>query len=355
MEYSSASSSRLHRTPGTVALDIIGILILAALGFIVIYPLPAGVIDILILSAIGSSFLLLLGAFISRRPHTFGIMPTMALLITLLRSCIYLSAMRLILAHDVGASTTMGQSSRVVACFGAFMAHGGVIPGILVLAVIIAIQILVIARSAIDIGRKIAGFDFFVPQVNTGHPIDMSDAEDPATRQRRRQEEKRADFYGALEGAMKFIRLDALLTVLLLFLAVPAGFFLAQAHGMVTQQAILSIIALCGGNALATTYSGLFVTMASLIAVSRQECLNSFEGPGEKSAQGHSVACYIISLVMAIAGAIGLVRESSLPPFPFIILAAAFLLAGRLEQLRPSVSLGMTLREIFSTKPPRPE
>jgi flagellar biosynthesis protein FlhA len=288
----------------------------------VVLPLPPFALDILFTFNICFALMILLAALYTAKPTDFSAFPTLLLLTTLLRLSLNVAAARIILLDGYMGS---GAAGRVIESFGVFVVGGSYAVGIAVFAILIIINFVVITKGAGRIAEVAARFALdgmpgkqmaIDADVNAGL-INQEEA------MRRRQEVSReADFFGAMDGASKFVRGDAIAAVLILFINLIGGFVIGVwQHGLSFAEAGQTYTLLTIGDGLVAQIPALVISSAAGVVVSRVSTGHDLS---------HQVITQLVAfpkawwLAAAIVGLFGTIP--GMPHLPF--LAFALLLGG---------------------------
>src|SRR5215471_11163486 len=182
---------------------------------LMIVPMPPFVLDLLLSVDIGLAVVLVLTTIYVKQPVEFSVFPSLLLLLTLLRLSLNVASTRLILMHG---SDGIGAAGNVIMSFGQFVVGGNFVVGIVVFVVLIAIQFLVINHGAVRISEVTARFTLdAMPgrQMAIDADLNAGVIDDKEARIRRERVRKEADFYGAMDGAIRFTQRDSLAAVLI--------------------------------------------------------------------------------------------------------------------------------------------
>jgi flagellar biosynthesis protein FlhA len=297
-----------------VLLSIVGILIV---------PLPPALLDVLLgINIFGSALVLLLAVTIED-PLEFSAFAPALLVATLFRLSLDVSATRLILTQGA----TPGQVGSIIPAFGAFVVHGNLVVGVIVFAILVTIQFVVIASGSQRVAEVAARFTLdAMPGKQMAIDADVHagalDAE--GARAKRAAVQQEADFYGAMDGAGKFVKGDAVAALVIVALNLIGGLIVGVAyHGMSPLDAINTFALLSIGNALVTTLPAFLISTAMGMMVTRV---------ASDGALGADLAAQLFARpdVLRSAGAL-LLALACVPALPrpvFLILAiSAFALA----------------------------
>ncbi|MGA9766767.1 MAG: flagellar biosynthesis protein FlhA [Rhodomicrobium sp.] len=280
-------------------------------------PLPAAVIDMGLALSIALAVLILMVALWIQRPLDFSAFPTILLIATLLRLSLNIATTRLILANGAEGYTAAGY---VIAGFANFVMSGDFVIGIIVFSILITVNFLVITKGATRIAEVGARFTLdAIPGKQMAIDADLSAGiinEKEATGRRRELEEESA-FFGAMDGASKFVRGDAIAGLIITAINMFGGMVIGVVrHGMSPGAAADVFMKLSVGDGLVTQIPALIVSLAAGLLVSK----GGNRGSAEKAVLGqlgnYPRALFVAGLVSAI-----LALAPGLPFFPFALLA----------------------------------
>jgi flagellar biosynthesis protein FlhA len=301
------------RMGGDVALAC-GIMALLA---ILVLPLPGFLLDCgLAVSITASVLILMVGLFIVR-PLDFTSFPTLLLISTLLRLSLNVATTRLVLSHGYEGPTAAG---HVVAAFGGFLMGGDVLIGLIVFLILLVVNFMVITKGSGRIAEVAARFSLdAMPGKQMAIDSDMSAGliNDVEAKRRRRELEEESAFFGAMDGAAKFVRGDAIAGLIITVINIVGGLTIGLfRHGMPIGDAFTTFTTLTIGDGLVTQIPALLVSTAAGIVVTK----SGVEGTVDKAMARQLGAS---PKAMAIAGATALLLATlpGLPALPFLGLA----------------------------------
>ena len=230
-----------------------------------IIPLPNLLLDILLILNISLSLMILLIAMNTKEPLDFSIFPTVLLLTTLFRLALNVSTTRSILSNaDAGV---------VIETFGSFVIGGNAVVGFVVFLILIVIQFLVITKGSERVAEVAARFTLdAMPGKQMSIDADMNAGllSDHEARDRRQKIEQEADFYGAMDGASKFVKGDAIAGIVIFLINIIGGFIIGMAlHGMPFAEAASAYTLLSVGDGLVSQIPALLISTATGITVTR--------------------------------------------------------------------------------------
>jgi flagellar biosynthesis protein FlhA len=320
------------RADVALALAVLGILA------VMLVPLPPLVLDLLLTGNLALSLLTLLIGMYILRPLDFSVFPSQLLLLTLFRLSLNVASTRLILLHGSEGAQAAGE---VIHAFGRFVVGGSYVVGAVVFLILVVIQFVVITKGAGRIAEVAARFTLDAmpgkqlaidADLNAGL-INESDA-----RARRREIAREADFYGAMDGASKFVRGDAVAGIIITAVNCVGGLLI----GVIQQrlelfEALANYTLLTIGDGLVTQIPALIVSTAAGIVVTRAASDADLAATVARQFAGHHRALLITGATLLALGLI-----PGLPKVPFLLLAALAGVAGYQgvrETRRPSASL----------------
>ena len=318
----------LMRGEVLMALGVIGIIML------LIVPVHPVLLDLLLAISIVSSVLILMTALLMKKPLDFAIFPTVLLVATLYRLGLNLASTRLILSHGHEGVDSAGQ---VIQAFGQLMMGGSFIIGVIVFAILLVVNFVVITKGSTRIAEVSARFTLdSMPGKQMAIDADLSAGlidEDTAKR-RRKELEQESTFFGAMDGASKFVRGDAVAGLIITFINAIGGVLIGvMQHQLPVGEAANSYVLLTIGDGLVTQVPALIVSIAAGFLVSKA----GVEGSADKALVSQLATNPVsLGVVSGAAGLIGLVPGMPLIPFAALAVGAGFM-AWRLgrERLRP--------------------
>ncbi|HEX6362347.1 MAG TPA: flagellar biosynthesis protein FlhA [Albitalea sp.] len=247
-----------HGDLAMVAL-VLGVLV------VLIAPIPSALLDFLLLANFGFAFLLLLLTFYMARPVEFSTFPSLLLVATLFRLSLNVAATRLILAD--------GDAGRVIAAVGSTVVGGNYVIGIIVFTILIVVQYVVVTNGAQRVSEVAARFTLdSMPgqQMSIDADLNMGFIDQPEAQRRRRQIEKEAAFYGAMDGASKFVKGDAIAGILVLLIDIVGGIIIGVLQrGLPWHEALRTYTLLTIGDGIVTQVPALVIAVATGIIVTR--------------------------------------------------------------------------------------
>ncbi|WP_420433884.1 flagellar biosynthesis protein FlhA [Hyphobacterium sp.] len=299
---------------GDIALGIgiMGILVM------LILPMPRILMDVALAISISLSVLVLMTALFIKKPLEFSAFPAVLLIATLLRLGLNIASTRLILSNGANGTDAAGQ---VIEAFGAFVMQGNVVIGVIVFIILVIVNFVVITKGSGRIAEVAARFTLdAMPGKQMAIDADLSAGlinEDQA-RERRKELEGESNFFGAMDGASKFVRGDAIAGLLITAINLIAGMVIGIAQsGMDFGTAASTYSTLTIGDGLVSQIPALIISVAAGLLVSKA----GVEGEADKALYsqlaGNPQGLYMVA---ATAGVIGLLP--GMPLIPFALMSA---------------------------------
>ncbi len=305
-------------SPGTDVGLALGVIALLS---VLVLPLPTLILDFGLALSITLSVLVLMVAMFLQRPLDFTSFPTLLLLTTLLRLSLNVATTRLILAHGNEGHLAAG---HVVAAFGGFLMGGDVVIGVILFAILLVVNFMVITKGSGRIAEVAARFSLdAMPGKQMAIDADLSAGtiDEGTARRRRRELEEESGFYGAMDGAAKFVRGDAIAGLIITVINILGGLMIGVVrHSMNFADAASTFTTLTVGDGLVSQIPALLVSVAAGIVVTK----GGMEGTAD-AALMRQLGGSPKPLAMAGGAAAVLALMPGLPALPFLGLA---LLAG---------------------------
>ncbi|WP_040209353.1 flagellar biosynthesis protein FlhA [Neobacillus jeddahensis] len=247
------------------AKDISVLFVVILIVAMMIIPMPLLLLDFLLICNISVSLMILLVAMNTKEPLEFSIFPTAILLTTLFRLALNVSTTRSILSNADGG--------HVIETFGSFVIGGSPVVGFVVFLILVVIQFLVITKGSERVAEVAARFTLdAMPGKQMSIDADMNAGliSEQDARARRKKVEMESDFYGAMDGASKFVKGDAIAGIIILLINVIGGFAIGMAiHGMGFAEAASTFTLLSVGDGLVSQVPALLISTATGITVTR--------------------------------------------------------------------------------------
>ncbi|GAB7388234.1 flagellar biosynthesis protein FlhA [Bacillaceae bacterium] len=230
-----------------------------------VIPLPTILLDFLLIINISLSLTILLVAMNTKEPLEFSIFPSLLLLTTLYRLALNVSTTRSILAN--------AEAGDVIEAFGSFVVQGNPVVGFIVFLILVIIQFIVITKGSERVAEVAARFTLDAmpgKQMSIDADLNAGIISEQEARERRKNIEREADFYGAMDGASKFVKGDAIASIVILLINVLGGFIIGVAiHDMGVREALNVYTLLTVGDGLVSQIPALLISTATGIVVTR--------------------------------------------------------------------------------------
>lgn len=247
-----------------LAMGVIGILL------VMMVPLPTIILDILLSFSLTISIVILLMSMYVSKPLDFSAFPSILLIVTLLRLSLNVASTRLILLHG---NEGTGAAGQVIQAFGTFVVGGNYVVGMIVFSVLVLINFVVITKGATRIAEVAARFTLDAmpgKQMSIDADLNTGLISDSEARRRRREIEEEANFYGAMDGASKFVRGDAIAGIIIVLVNIIGGLIVGVLQkGMPIVDAARTYTLLTVGDGLVTQVPALIVSTAAGMLVTR--------------------------------------------------------------------------------------
>lgn len=291
-------------------------MVLLVLGVLVVLfaPIPSGLLDFLILTNFSFAFLILLLTFYMARPVEFSTFPSLLLIATLFRLSLNVAATRLILSD--------GDAGRVIGAIGAYVVGGNYVIGLIVFLILIVVQYVVVTNGAQRISEVAARFTLdSMPgqQMSIDADLNMGFIDQTEAQRRRKNIEKEAGFYGAMDGASKFVKGDAIAGIIILLINIIGGLIIGvMQHKMPWDQALRTYSLLTIGDGIVTQVPALIIAVGTGIIVTRSA------SDGNLSQEVlRQITSFPKTLVLVGAALTGLLFFPGIPALPTLVLIAA--------------------------------
>jgi flagellar biosynthesis protein FlhA len=289
-----------------------------------IAPVPGFLLDVLIVTDIMLSVVVLMVSMYILRPVEFNVFPTTLLLLTLFRLALNISSSRLIL---LDGNTGTSAAGDVIQAFGNFVVGGNYIVGTVIFLVLIAIQYVVINHGAVRISEVTARFTLDAlpgKQMSIDSDLNAGLIDEGEARRRRKQLAAEAEFYGAMDGASRFTQRDAVASILITGINIIAGLLIGVLqNGMDFRRAIETYTVLTIGDGLVTVIPALMISISGALIITRASADArvgvEFRRQVFGSAQPLMLAGGVLVAMAAFPG---------LPKIPFLLMGAGLGTAG---------------------------
>jgi len=301
-----------HHLDILVAVGVISILL------VMIIPLPASLLDLLLALNITLSLVTLLVAIYAQRPLEFSIFPSLLLVLTLFRLSLNVSSTRLILLYGNQGPSAAGE---VIRSFGSFVVGGNFVVGIIVFSILVLINFIVITKGAgriAEVGARFTLDGMPGKQMAIDADLNAGMINEAEARKRRQTIQQEADFYGAMDGASKFVSGDAIAGIIITLVNVVGGIIIGLVQqGLPLQQALQSYTILTVGDGLVSQIPALVVSTAAGIVVTKASTDLNIGDQITAQFLFHPRALGTAAGILLVLGLV-----PGLPQFPLLLLAA---------------------------------
>ena len=298
----------LNNSDVLLAVAVVGIVAM------MVIPLPAALVDVLLAFNIGLAVTVLLVALYIETPLSFSVFPSLLLILTLFRLSLNISATRLILLQ--------ANAGSVITAFGNFVVGGNYVVGIVVFLILMIVQFIVITNGAGRVAEVAARFTLDAmpgKQMSIDADLNAGLITEDQSRSRRKSVEQEADFYGAMDGASKFVKGDAIAAIVIVMVNILGGFAIGVLQmGMPLLQALQTYTLLTVGEGLVSQIPALLISTATGIIVTRTAAEDSMGVDVVRQVANNPRALTIVAGLM-----FGFALVPGLPKLPFIVMGVA--------------------------------
>ena len=292
---------------------------------VILVPLPPWLMDVLISLNVSLGVVVLLTTVYLKHPLDFSVFPSVLLATTLLRLVLNIASTRLILTADASSpEAALGVAGRVISAFGNFVAGESIVVGAIIFLILVIVQFIVVTKGAGRISEVAARFTLDAmpgKQMAIDADVAAGTITEEEARERRETIRREADFFGAMDGASKFVRGDAIAGILITLINVMGGFAIgAFERGWPAGQSADVFTRLSIGDGLTSAIPSFVISIASALIVTRSGSKNDLgtELTGQITSQ--PVGLYIT------AAFLGFLAFTPLPTLPLLL--TAFVIAG---------------------------
>ena len=336
----SSTPSRLMSGIGAPAV----MLIMLAM---VVLPLPAFALDVLFTASIALSIMVLMASIYASRPLDFGVFPTVLLLATLLRLALNVASTRVVL---INGHTGTDSAGRVIEAFGEFVVGGSYAVGLVLFAILVIINFVVVTKGATRVSEVTARFTLdAMPGKQMAIDADLNAGlitQDQAL-ERRERVTRESDFYGAMDGASKFVRGDAVAGILILFINIIGGFAIGTLqHNLDASQAAENYVLLTIGDGLVAQIPSMLLSTATAIIVTRISGEQDMSAEVSRQLTSNPRVLYVAAGIIGVMGAV--------PGMPNLVFLSIAILLGVIGYQRSQAPVEPEVLEANSPSPSDP-
>lgn len=292
---------------------------------LLIIPLPPFLLDVMIIINISLSMIILLITMNIREPLEFSIFPALLLVTTLLRLGLNVSTTRNILSHQ-------GSSGQVIKAFGDFVLQGNIVVGFIIFLILVLVNFLVITKGTERVSEVAARFTLdAMPGKQMAIDADLSSGliNEQEAKIRRYKVQKEADFYGAMDGATKFVKGDAVMSIIVTAINFIGGTIIGMVQSNLAFNQVLAVYSIATvGDGLVSQLPALLISTATGMIVTRAVSEGSLNEDVSAQFLAQPKAIMITGFVMVV-----LMMVPGMPKFQLALMAVVLVTAGfRLEQ-----------------------
>ncbi|RKY10045.1 MAG: flagellar biosynthesis protein FlhA [Planctomycetota bacterium] len=319
-EKSSSSKSDLLNTPTGSRSNIVLAVALVTILATLLIRMPTPLLDMLLACSISLSVAVLIITLCSKEALELSTFPSLLLFITLFRLSLNVASTRLILLQ--------GDAGRIIHTFGDFVAGGSFVVGLVIFLILFVIQFIVVTKGAERISEVAARFTLDAmpgKQMAIDADLNAGAITESQANERRGKIVKESEFYGAMDGASKFIRGDAKAGIIITIVNIIGGITMGYTRGMSVGDAMKTYSILSIGDGLVSQIPSMIISISSGFLVtktsSRYSVGQDLSDQFLKTSQPLTIASFIIAAMALVPG---------LPPMPFLLLAAGAAFTGRI-------------------------
>jgi len=326
---SGAPGPNTLKTPFTSHSNIILAVGMITVLATLLIPLPTPLLDILLACSISLAVAVLIITLSSKEAHELSTFPSLLLFVTIFRLSLNVASTRLILLQ--------GDAGKIIQTFGGFVAGGSFVVGLVIFLILVVIQFIVITKGAERISEVAARFTLDAmpgKQMAIDADLNAGAITETQANERRAKIVKESEFYGAMDGASKFIRGDAKAGIIIIAINIIGGIAMGYSRGMTVAGAVRTYSILSIGDGLVSQIPSMIISISAGFLVTK---FSSNYSVGQdlsrqflKTSEPLTIAALIIAALALVPG---------LPPIPFLLLAAGVFLTGRTvarsEKARP--------------------
>ncbi|MFD0671721.1 flagellar biosynthesis protein FlhA [Cohnella sp. GCM10027633] len=326
----------------SILVGIIGIVLM------LVVPIPAGLLDILLIINISIAIMILLIAMNTQDALHFSIFPTLLLITTIFRLALNVSTTRLILSE--------AEAGHVVETFGRFVAGGEIAIGFVVFLILVVVQFIVITKGSERVAEVGARFTLDAmpgKQMSIDADLNAGLINEQQARERREKIEKEADFYGAMDGASKFVKGDAIASIIIVLINLIAGFIVGMVfHDMSAMEALETYSILTIGDGLVSQIPALLISVAAGIIVTRAASEGNLAHDVTKQMLRYPRLLYIVAGTVALLGIATPIPMLSTIPYAALLAIVGYRLQTNLDRQKEEEELLVEEKQIEEVRSP---
>lgn len=313
-----------------------------------VIPLPTPILDFFIILNISLSLIILMVAMNTKEPLEFSIFPSLLLLVTLFRLALNVSTTRSILSNEGGG--------EVIQTFGNFVVGGSPVVGFIIFLILVIIQFVVITKGSERVAEVAARFTLDAmpgKQMSIDADLNAGLITEQEAKQRREKIEQEADFYGAMDGASKFVKGDAIAGIVILLINVLGGFIIGIAiYGMGFGEAASTFTLLSVGDGLVSQIPALLISTATGIVVTRAASDGNLGSDIVKQIFAYPRLLFVVAGIVVFLGIFTPIGPFRTFPIAAIIAFGGYRLQKNIEQQIQEMEQQMDEQEVEEVKSP---
>ncbi|MHB1627310.1 MAG: flagellar biosynthesis protein FlhA [Bacilli bacterium] len=326
-------------------LPIIGVISIVTM---LVIPMSPVLLSLLLIINLATSLTVLLVAMTTKEPLQFSAFPSLLLIMTLFRLALNISSTRLIL--------TQGYAGQVIETFGSFVIGSNVVVGMIVFIILVIVQFIVITKGAERVAEVAARFTLDAmpgKQISIDADLNSGLITEAEARARRRTIEQEADFYGAMDGASKFVKGDAIATMIIVAVNIIGGFVIGMVQqGMGFQTALSTYTLLSVGDGLVSQMPALLLSTATGLIVTRSATNQDFGSDMLDQLLSYPLTLYIVAGVLAVLGLFSPIGIFVTGPVALLLAYSAYSMSRRRSALEARDRLQAEQEQAKTTKSP---
>ena len=294
----------------------------------IVVPLPLALVDILLVINISLSMLILVITMTISDALDFSIFPSLLLITTLFRLGLNVSTTRQILGND-------GNAGNVILSFGTMITQGNIVLGVIIFLIIVLVQLIVVTKGAERVSEVAARFTLdAMPGKQMAIDADLSSGliDEQGAKVRRAKIQSEADFYGAMDGATKFVKGDATMSLIITGINFIGGLILGSLNGVENVLEVYSIATI--GDGLVSQIPSLMISTATAMIVTRSVSDGSLNDDVVQQFANQPKAIFAAGMVIGLLGLIPGTPHAALLVVGVGLIAAGWWMTGRLEKQR---------------------
>ncbi|MGM1045271.1 MAG: flagellar biosynthesis protein FlhA [Bacillota bacterium] len=311
----------------SVLAGVIGIVLM------MILPIPVWLLDVLLIINISLALMILLVAMNTKEALEFSIFPSLLLITTLFRLSLNISTTKLILSK--------GEAGEVVATFGSWIAGGEIAIGFIVFLILVVVQFIVITKGSERVAEVAARFTLDAmpgKQMSIDADLNAGMINETQARERRRKVEREADFYGAMDGASKFVKGDAIASIIILLINLIGGFIIGiSIHGMSFTDAMSTYSILTIGDGLVSQIPALLISTAAGLIVTRASSEGNLSDDLTGQLLSYPKLLYIVAVTVTFLGLFTPIHFITTLPIAVLLFLSARSMQSKLERQQVEV------------------